>query len=93
MTQALQGALPGDVEIAFASVDRSLVFQPILGDPTEDKGLGGWTTAHATLLRGDRAGTLSVTVRKSTTPIPPCVAGNLDERRHLPDGGRRVAGR
>ncbi len=86
MTQALRDALPGDVEIAFASVDRSLVFQPILGDPTEDKGFGGWTTAQATMLRGDRAGTLSVTVRKSTTPIPPCVAGNLDERRHLPDG-------
>ncbi|MEV6138000.1 hypothetical protein AB0L63_18410 [Nocardia sp. NPDC051990] len=86
MTQALRDALPDDVEVAFAPTDRSLVFQPILGDPTEDKEFGGWTDAHATLLRGDRAGALSVTVRKSTTPIPPCVAGDLDERRHLPDG-------
>ncbi|MFI7667473.1 hypothetical protein [Nocardia sp. NPDC049526] len=86
MTQALQDALPGDIEIAFASLRDSLVFQPILGDPAQNKGFGGWTRANATLLRGDRAGALSVTVRQSTTPIPPCVAGDLDERRHLPDG-------
>lgn len=86
MTQALQDALPGDVEIAFAPVTNSLVFQPILGDPTQDNGFGGWTRAHATLLRDDRAGTLAVDVRRSTTPIPPCVAGDLDERRHLPGG-------
>ncbi|MEV6431615.1 hypothetical protein [Nocardia sp. NPDC051463] len=86
MTQALQDALPGDIEIAFDSLRDSLVFQPILGDPTQNKGLGGWTRANATLLRGDRAGALAVTVYKATKPIPPCVAGELDERRHLPDG-------
>lgn len=86
MTQALQDGLPGDVEIAFAPVTRSLVFQPILGDATQNKGFGGWTRANATLLRGDREGALSVTVRQATNPIPPCVAGELDERRHLPDG-------
>ncbi|WP_246003201.1 hypothetical protein [Nocardia tenerifensis] len=86
MTQALQDELPGDVEIAFAPVARSLVFQPILGDPSQNNKFGDSTRANATLLRGDRAGALTVTVRQSTTPIPPCVAGDLDERRHLPDG-------
>ncbi|MFI9407141.1 hypothetical protein [Nocardia sp. NPDC052316] len=86
MTEALHDRLPGDVEIAFAPVTRSLVFQPILGDPVQNKGFGGWTRAAATLLRGDRAGALEVTVRQATKPIPPCVAGELDERRHLPDG-------
>ncbi|WP_067858893.1 hypothetical protein [Nocardia shimofusensis] len=86
MTQALRAALPAGVEIAFAPVDRSLVFQPIVGDPTEDKEFGGWTDALATLLRGDLSGLLSVNVRESTMPIPPCVAGSLDERRRFPDG-------
>ncbi len=86
MTRALQEALPGDIEIAFAPLRDSLVFQPILGDLAHNKGFGGWTRANATLLRGDRAGELSVDVREDTTPIPPCVAGALDERRHLPDG-------
>ncbi|MEV0251647.1 hypothetical protein AB0H76_34015 [Nocardia sp. NPDC050712] len=85
MTKALRAALPGGVEIAFAPVDRSLVFQPIHGDPTTDETFGGWTDARATLLRGDRSGSLSVNVRESRTPIPPCVAGDLDERRRLPD--------
>ncbi|MFE9577874.1 hypothetical protein ACFYO1_15910 [Nocardia sp. NPDC006044] len=86
MTQALQDRLPGDVEIAFAPVTRSLVFQPILGDAAQNKEFGGWTRADATLLRGDREGALSVTTRQATKPIPSCVAGELDERRHLPDG-------
>ncbi|MFG2442469.1 hypothetical protein ACGFQG_06335 [Nocardia fluminea] len=86
MSQALRAALPAGVEIAFAPVDRSLIFQPILDDPTEDKGFGGWTDARATLLRGDRSGSLAVNVRESTMPIPPCVAGDLDERRRLPGG-------
>jgi hypothetical protein len=86
MTQALHDALPEDVVVAFASVDQSLLFRPILGNSTESQGFGGWTNAHATLLRGARAGALSVTVRQSTAPIPPCVAGDLDERRHLIDG-------
>ncbi|MEU8899313.1 hypothetical protein [Nocardia sp. NPDC048505] len=84
MTQALRAALPGDVEIAFAPVDASLIFQPILGDGTQS--LGGFTDARATLLRGGRVGSLSVTVRQSGEPVPPCVAGALDERRRLPDG-------
>ncbi|MFE7798716.1 hypothetical protein [Nocardia sp. NPDC057440] len=86
MTQALNDLLPGDVEIAFAPVTRSLVFQPIIGDPTQNKRFGDSTEARATLLRGGRAGALAVTVRQATTPIPSCVAGDLDERRHLPDG-------
>ncbi|WP_240772171.1 hypothetical protein [Nocardia sp. CS682] len=86
MTQALHDGLPGDVEIVFAPVTRSLVFQPILGDATQNKGFDGWSEARATLLRADREGALAVTVRQSTKPIRPCVAGELDERRHLPDG-------
>lgn len=85
MTQALRGALPEGVEVAFASDEESLLFQPILGDPEESEKLG-WTRAHATLLRGERTGGLSVNVQQSTAPIPPCVAGDLDERRHLADG-------
>ncbi|MFE7801431.1 hypothetical protein [Nocardia sp. NPDC057440] len=82
MTQALQDALPGDVEIAFASVDRSLVFQPILGDPTEDEGLGGSAAAGRgggrdrrmakRVVRGEGDGSISVTVsvtRQSGTRI------------------------
>ncbi|RJO71012.1 hypothetical protein D5S18_26075 [Nocardia panacis] len=86
MTQALRGALPGDVEIGFAPVAESLVFQPI---PVEQNGMafGGRTDARATVLRGDRTGSLSVSVWQSTGPVPPCVAGHLDERRHLADGG------
>ncbi|ATL70099.1 hypothetical protein [Nocardia terpenica] len=88
MTQALRDALPGGVEIGFASVEQSLVFQPIpetdTGKPTP---LDGLTTAEGTVIRGDRSGSLRVTVRQSSDPIPPCVAGALDERRHLADGG------
>ncbi|MEV0248787.1 hypothetical protein AB0H76_19450 [Nocardia sp. NPDC050712] len=86
MTQALQAGLPDDAEIAFAPIDSSLVFQPILGNPSQHIEFGHSTQARATVLRGDRAGSLTVTVRQSTTPIPSCVAGALDERRHFPDG-------
>lgn len=88
MTQALRDALPGGVEIGFASVEQSLVFQPI---PKADTGrptpFDGRTAAEGTVIRGDRSGSLRVTVKQSSDPIPPCVAGALDERRHLADGG------
>ncbi|WP_194818460.1 hypothetical protein [Nocardia sp. XZ_19_385] len=86
MTNALRDALPDDIEIAFAPVRESLVFEPISGDGKEPYGIGGWTSARAAVLRGAGAGALSVTVRQSTKPIPACVAGALDERRHLADG-------
>ncbi|WP_231951277.1 hypothetical protein [Nocardia terpenica] len=88
MTQALRDALPGGVEIGFASVEQSLVFQPIpKTDPGKPTPLDGLTTAEGTVIRGDRSGSLRVTVRQSSDPVPPCVAGALDERRHLADGG------
>lgn len=88
MSTALRDALPDGVALDFAPADESLFFQPILGDPGGSPGpVGGSTTAHATLRRGDRAvGWLSVSVRQSTAPVPPCVAGELDERRLLADG-------
>ncbi|MFI6172352.1 hypothetical protein ACIBCN_36625 [Nocardia sp. NPDC051052] len=89
MSQALRAGLPDGVDIGFAPVRRSLFFQPIF-DPTSESGehldAGGWTMADATLLRGGKSGDLMVSVRQSAAPIPPCVAGNLDERRHLADG-------
>ncbi|WP_245721552.1 hypothetical protein [Nocardia crassostreae] len=69
MTRALQDGLPGDVEIAFAPLTRSLVFQPILGDATQNKEFGGWTRASATLLRGNREGMLSVSVHQADSTV------------------------
>ncbi|MFI6041554.1 hypothetical protein ACIA8C_07955 [Nocardia sp. NPDC051321] len=89
MSQALRDGLPEGVDIAFASVGQSLLFRPIF-DPSGESGehldAGGWTTATGTVVRGGKAGELMVSVRKSDAPIPPCVAGDLDERRHLTDG-------
>lgn len=89
MSTALHEALPDGVVIGFEPVDESLWFQPIVansGDSPEFAEFGGFTDARATLRRGDLAGSLSVSVRQSTAPIPPCVAGQLDERRLLADG-------
>ncbi|MFE9577555.1 hypothetical protein ACFYO1_14285 [Nocardia sp. NPDC006044] len=89
MSQALQDALPDAVEVGFAPVDQQLLFEPIF-DPATDSGerpgAAGWTTAHGPLLRGGKPGQLMVSVKQSTAPVPPCVAGDLDERRHLADG-------
>ncbi|WP_338758203.1 hypothetical protein V7968_26270 [Nocardia vulneris] len=88
MSQAAQDALPGEVELAFASVARSLRFRPIT-DPEESggqSGFGGWTSADAILRRGSATGNLNLSVRRSTAAVPPCVAGDLDERKHLADG-------
>lgn len=84
MSEALRAALPAGVAIDFAPADRSLFFQPIVEAP-EPAELGGFTSADGTVRRGDRAGWMSVTVRQSNDPVRPCVAGELDERRHLPD--------
>ncbi|MBF6346229.1 hypothetical protein IU421_27890 [Nocardia cyriacigeorgica] len=85
MSEALRAALPDGVAIDFAPADRSLFFRPILEVP-EPAEFGGHTNADATVRRGDRAGWMSVTVRQSSDPVRPCVAGELDERRHLADG-------
>lgn len=89
MSQALRDALPDAVDVGFAPVKESLLFEPIF-DPTNDSGeravAAGWTTARGTLLRDGRQGQLTVEVKQSTEPVPPCVAGDLDERRRLADG-------
>ncbi|MFC9966754.1 hypothetical protein ACFVH4_21215 [Nocardia ignorata] len=84
MSTALRAALPTDVTVGFGSPDRSLLFEPILGEP--DSPFGGFTGAGADLRRGAGAGSLWVTVEQSEEPVPACTAGWLDERRTMPDG-------
>ncbi|MDH6676899.1 hypothetical protein M2284_001097 [Rhodococcus sp. LBL1] len=93
MSQSLHAALPVGVELPFASPGQSLFFQPITSNDdmtasaeSGDVDLGGDTAAYGTLLRGDTRGSLSVSVRASTDPVPACVAGQLDGRRMLADG-------
>ncbi|MFC9993527.1 hypothetical protein [Nocardia sp. NPDC127526] len=84
MSNALRSALPDGVVLDWASINHSLVFQPILGDGEDE--FGGFTHAEAGLRRGFWSGSLWVSVRQSREPVPPCVAGSLDERRILTDG-------
>ncbi|CAM4152178.1 hypothetical protein NONI108955_11785 [Nocardia ninae] len=88
MSAAALDALPDGVALTFASLDDSLVFEPIFSpeDPADAARFGGSTTAHAQLSREGKAGSLFVSVHQSTQPIPACVAGDLDARRILPDG-------
>ncbi|MGW0021973.1 hypothetical protein ACWDUD_26965 [Rhodococcus sp. NPDC003382] len=90
MTDAVVRALPDDADMVFASPRQSLLFGPILDPSFENDAdrarFGGFTTAYATIRRDEDAGALSLSVRASTTPVPPCVAGRLDERRVLDDG-------
>ncbi|WP_336081930.1 hypothetical protein [Nocardia sp. SSK8] len=83
MSAAARAALPPEVVVDWASLDRSLIFEPIIGD-TDDK-YGSSTFAAADVHRGDLVGSVSVSVRADGT-VPPCRAGSLDERRVLPDG-------
>ncbi|ORL90140.1 hypothetical protein A5N78_11060 [Prescottella equi] len=89
MSRALRDALPGGVEVAFASPERSLIFQPIMSEDAPEDGApdyDGNTNADVTLSRDGKNGSLSVAVRLSTDAIPACVAGYLDARRTLADG-------
>ncbi|WP_278261933.1 hypothetical protein [Nocardia sp. AG03] len=83
MSAAARAALPTGVTVDWDSIDRSLVFQPILGEP--DDPLGGFARAAAAVRRGERGGSLSLSVRADGWPLPPCRAGDLDERRVLAD--------
>ena len=92
MSNAVRAALPTDVEVEFASPAEELLFGPI-SDPDvsqipEDWQATalGWTNATAGLKLGDERGRIWVQVRHGDNPPPPCVAGQLDERRTLPDG-------
>ncbi|WP_207837915.1 hypothetical protein [Williamsia soli] len=87
MSNAVAELLPPRAEIEFASPEQSLIFQPItdLGESTLDPP-DGYTSAGGSVVKGDAKGGLNVSVAQSSRPIPPCVAGALDERRTLPDG-------
>ncbi|MBH0779354.1 hypothetical protein [Nocardia bovistercoris] len=86
MSEALRGALPDGVAVDFAPARESLLFQPIVDAPADHPEFSGFTGAYATVRRGDRTGRLQVNVQRSDRPVPPCVAGALDERRLLDDG-------
>lgn len=87
MTEALQQALPEGVDIQFGSHRESLVFQPIPQTSVEpgEPVVPGWASASAEMGRGDALGLLSVAVA-ADTPVPPCVAGAVQERTTSSDG-------
>lgn len=91
MTEALRGALPPDVEVLFDAPSRMLLFQPIfrMNPDTLPDGVeaGGSSDAGGALARADgAAGRLRAAVRQWDGGAPPCVAGELDERRTFSDG-------
>ncbi|MGW5074978.1 hypothetical protein [Rhodococcus sp. NPDC004095] len=93
MTEALLGTLPTDVEVLFDAPSRMLLFQPIfrintdtLPDHVDPDDVTGKSDARGIVVRGGHTGTLYAAVRTWDRPPPPCVAGELDERRLLPDG-------
>lgn len=87
MSNAVADRLPAGAEIEFASPEQSLIFQPItdygesIPDPPDSS-----TYANGSVVNGNAKGGLFVNVALTSRPIPPCVAGTLDERRTLPDG-------
>jgi hypothetical protein len=86
MSNALAELLPDGAEIEFASETRSLVFQPITDFGDAEPAPKGSTHASGSVVNGDGKGGVFVSVQLNPGPIPPCVAGSLDERRTLPDG-------
>ncbi|TSD47786.1 hypothetical protein FFI94_017715 [Rhodococcus sp. KBS0724] len=55
-------------------------------DTGEELTLGGSTTAHGDIARGDTRATISVDVREWIGAIPPCVEGSIDRREVRADG-------
>ncbi|MEW1931864.1 hypothetical protein AB0362_06740 [Rhodococcus sp. NPDC079359] len=86
MSDAVIDLLPTGVEVAFASPQGSLRFGPIMDFDESDPNSIGSTDAWGTVSRAGAAGTVHVSVRQSTQPIPACFAGALDERVTAPDG-------
>ena len=86
MSNAVADRLPEGAEIEFASPMQSLIFQPIddYGDSAPE--FNGITIATGSVVNGDARGGVTLQVHQRSSPIPPCVAGNLDERRTLQDG-------
>lgn len=87
MSNAVAELLPSGAEVAFASPEQSLVFQPITdySESTPDPPNGS-TYANGSVTNGKAKGGLYVTAQQTTVPVPACVAGSVDERRTLPDG-------
>lgn len=86
MSAALARALPARADITFASPRQSFIFQPITSFNAPAPEPRGSTYAGGELINGDARGSVSVDVERSSLTIPPCVAGQLDERRTLRDG-------
>ncbi|MGW6379132.1 hypothetical protein ACWFRB_24010 [Rhodococcus sp. NPDC055112] len=93
MSVALKDALPTGVEVEFGAPSESLLFEPILDwhrpdspDVEPADGISGWTRAAGTLTRGATSSSLSVEIRHSAEPVPPCFAGHIDRRIKRADG-------
>ncbi|MEH3154480.1 MAG: hypothetical protein PGN29_03740 [Gordonia paraffinivorans] len=86
MSNAVITLLPPGTTVDFASPDRSLVFQPITDYDESAPDPQGSTIASAHLTRGVERGSIFLTAQKTTTAVGPCIAGELDARRALPDG-------
>lgn len=93
MSDAVLELLPEGTEVEFARPSSSLVFQPIipidegqLPEGTSAQNILSWTTAHGQLRARAAAGDLWVSAALASAAPPPCRAGELDERRTLPDG-------
>ncbi|MET4049419.1 MULTISPECIES: hypothetical protein [unclassified Rhodococcus (in: high G+C Gram-positive bacteria)] len=84
MSEALVRALPADT-----AFDDGVIpyFDPIPErEGTAEEEIVDSTNATASILRNSRSGYLSVGVSQNTRSVPPCVAGNLDERTTKSDG-------
>ena len=86
MSDAVAELLPDGAEVEFASPMQSLIFQPIDDYGESAPEFNGITIATGSIVNRDARGDVTVQVHQSSLPIPPCVAGNLDERRTLTDG-------
>jgi hypothetical protein len=93
MSDSLAASIPGDVEVRFDAPERMLRFQPVwhvdpkgLPEDVDPDSVNGDSDATGFLTRNRGAGRLRVAVREQHSGIPPCIAGQLDERRSLPDG-------
>ncbi|KQS01016.1 hypothetical protein ASG12_06515 [Williamsia sp. Leaf354] len=86
MSNAVADQLPPRATIDFANPSSSLFFGPILDLDESAPDPEGSTIASGSLTNGDAHGSVFLTVQKTSAPVPPCVAGQLDARRTLPDG-------
>lgn len=86
MSNAVAEQLPPTATVDFANPDSSLVFGPIFDLDESAPEPEGSTIASGSVTNGDAHGSVFLTVQKTSAPVGPCVAGQLDARRALPDG-------